>query len=530
MGAMGRIVQAIKAELPPFNDSLIRGVRKKEVGNLVQFLVDRYEECIQVIGEDIVLLKHEVVPPCERLKFELESNRKMNLINIRDDEAVLVEFTFKYKDTIFTKKLYVPYIFENSSIIINSIRYECLLSMSEKIFSVRKDNGITIKVIRSPVSFWNNTLHSFQCIVSEKSFVSSLITCKIHYKKTSKSKKRLKPTAIHYLLCKFTLPEVLMRFGLDPECVTYTNEVTDTDDFYYFKAQNLSMKKNPILLKVNKKLLNEDKLLKVIVGSITYLLNSFRSVDYEGLLCRSQSVYKIFLGKIIFNPNLDNYSAHNYMDKHIKSVDTYLDEYSRKIFQANGLKVDDIYDLICYVFTNIDQIVMMHPNNNMYNKRLDSINSVLIDNLLSTLYYKIYTPDKKSNKKYMQDVVTRSLDVIPRFILKRMSDSDNVRFNANIYNDNWLLSIGDKIVKRLSATKKNTRSAKSKKRSHGNEINAPSNQFHPSMIVVESAVGFSSRPGSNVLVNPYAEIDEFGGFKLNEVSEEANDILKYLPK
>jgi len=111
-----------------------------------------------------------------------------------------------------------------------------------------------------------------------------------------------------------------------------------------------------------------------------------------------------------------------------------------------------------------------------------------------------------------------------------MSDSDNVRFNANIYNDNWLLSIGDKIVKRLSATKKNTRSAKSKKRSHGNEINAPSNQFHPSMIVVESAVGFSSRPGSNVLVNPYAEIDEFGGFKLNEVSEEANDILKYLPK
>ena len=129
----------------------------------------------------------------------------------------------------------------------------------------------------------------------------------------------------------------------------------------------------------------------------------------------------------------------------------------------------------------------------------------------------------------MEEIVSRSLDVIPRFILKRMHASDNVRFNANVYNDNWLVAIGAKMVKRLSATTKSTKGS-SQKRSHGNGINAPVNKFHPSMIVVESAVGFSSRPGMNALINPFSEVDEYGGFKLNAATEKANDILEFLPK
>lgn len=526
---MKRIVEAVSRELPEFNDGLIKGIRKGEVDNLIDFIIDRYEECIEVIGEDVELLKHEIVPPIERLKFELESNRKMNLINIKDDEAILVRFTFRHGTNTFSKLLYVPYLFENSSIVINSVRYECLLSMSEKIFSVRKDNGITIKVIRSPISFWKNTMFSYSDVVTNDLFVTTLITCKIHYKKTSKSKKKIKPTIIHYLLCKFTLGEVLEMFGIGRDEVIFTKTIgDDTDTHHYFKAQNIALKKNPILLKVSREAM-KDKSLQCIIGSIVYLLGSFRPDNFESLITNSQTDFMIKLGKLIYNTNLNSFSSLNYMEKHIASVDTYLDAYSKGIFSSNGIMADNIYELMCYVFVNIDQIIMEHPNNNMYNKRLDTVHGVIIDNLLSSLYYKIYAPDKKKNKNYMEEIVSRSLDVIPRFILKRMSDSDNVRFNANVYNDNWLLSIGAKMVKRLSATKK-SRNASAQKRSHGNEINAPANKFHPSMIIVESAVGFGSRPGSNALINPYAEIDDYGGFKLNKVTEKANDILQYLPK
>ena len=134
--------------------------------------------------------------------------------------------------------------------------------------------------------------------------------------------------------------------------------------------------------------------------------------------------------------------------------------------------------------------------------------------------------DKRPNSTHMNENVLNSLNIIPRYILKHLSESENVRYNSSVYNDNWLLSIGMKVSKSLSST---TRRG-STKTSYSNEIALPKNIYHPSNMVVESAIGFSRAVSKNSVINPYAEVDQVQGFVKNDMALLADDLIKYLPK
>lgn len=522
-----RIVKAVRNDLPKFNDNLIVDLRKKEADNLVAFIADRYRECAEVADPNLVLLNYEILPPITRLNDELQKGMKKNQINIRDNESVLVNYNFQYHDKIFTVSLYVPYLFEDSTIVVNGTHYECLLNVTEKLFSVRaSSSGVTIKVIRSPISCWRNVLHPFIDAVTGEQFIGSIVSCKLYFKKITKSK-RARPTIIHYLLCKYSLGEVLTRFNVPADAAMYVEHEDFNKDFHYFKIKPNASNKDQIYLKVNRQLMADHKMLHDIVSAILYLMaTSHRSVNFQELIHDSKTIYMILLGKIVHNNNIDRIHALSYMIKHIESADTYLDNYTKNLFIANGIHINDIYDLLSFIAENINKIIVSCPNNNMYNKRVEAINNVIIDNLMRTLYRRIYKYDKKPDIAHMTKSIMVSLKVPPLSILKALGSSDSIRFSPSIYSDNWLLSIGNKIVKRLSASQKPMAGAKKEQKTHGSGINAPVNRFHISMMVVESPIGFSSKPGTNCIINPYAEIDETGGFVRNEFAEETANIAR----
>jgi hypothetical protein len=499
------------------------------MNNLIKFIGQRYDECASVADPNLRYVDYQILSPVERLNHELASGMRKNIININADEAVLVNYNFSYFDRMFSIPLYIPYIYEDSQLIIGGIHYECLLSMIEKLFSVRTDvNGLTIKVIRSPFSCYHNTLHPFTDEISGEQFVGSIVSCKIYLKKISKTKKT-KATVIHYLLCRYSLQEMLMMFDLDPDSIHFVEWEKEPDlDYYYFKMKKSSNKHEQIYLKVKKTDMLANRLLYDIVTTIVYITSGFRNINYDELINDSKTIFMILLGKIIYNNSLDRIHALSYMHKHLESVDTYLDNYTRDIYHLNDIKVNNIYELLVFVVKNISKIILGYPNNNMYKKRLEAINNIIIDNLIRSVNYKIYKYDRKPDFDHMFKMINKSLKVTPRFILKHLGKSDSVRFSPSIYGDNWLLSVGDKIVKRLSASIKGNVGSKGGGKSHGSGINAHVNRFHPSMLVVESAIGFSSKPGSNCLLNPYAIIDSSGGFVRDEFAEQTDIIQNYL--
>jgi hypothetical protein len=125
-----------------------------------------------------------------------------------------------------------------------------------------------------------------------------------------------------------------------------------------------------------------------------------------------------------------------------------------------------------------------------------------------------------------KEVVPKALYMKPRQIMraKAFSIVDNIRSNPSVQSDNWLITVGSKIVKRLSVT-----GANSTKKAASGGIKSAVNRFHPSMMLLESVYGVGSRPGVNVVLNPYCLVDELGTFVKDEytsqIESELNKII-----
>lgn len=534
------IMSAVKQQIPKFNDDLIIDLRKREIVNLAEFIAERFKECCVVADENLQLVQYRILSPMERICHELamaakyqkdatikNNKKRKNSISIETDETILVAYVFRYCDQTFSVPLYIPYIYEDSCLVVGNKRYECMLNVTEKLFSVRTgSNGVTIKVIRAPISFYKNTPHIFVDEKTNESFVGSIVTSKIHSNEPPKSK-RAKATIIHYLLCKYSIPEMLMKFDIQPDALSLVEKEEFDDDCFYFRIKNTMT--DQMYLKIKKSLMLENRLLYDITATICYILSGFRFVLYRDLINDSKTVFKIILGKIIHGNSTDQVHALNYMKRHIESVDSYLDNYTKNLFRSEGIIINDIYDLLIFIQLNISKIIIDYPNNNMYNKRVEAINNVIVDGLARTLNRNIYRIERKDDFAHMLKSLTKAFSIHPQAIQKSLSTSESVRFSSSgIYSDNWLLTIGDKVLKRLSATMKQSSGGQKGKKVHSSGINAHVNKFHPSMLVVESPIGFSSKPGSNCLVNPFTMIDSTGGFVRPSSAADIDEIYKYL--
>ena len=113
MDPMQRIVRAVKREIPAFNDLLLTGLRKAEVGNLPEFIADRYRECCKVADPGLQLLRYEILSPIDRFNYELGisvrpdigSSMRKNTVNIKPEEAQLICYVFQYYNNIFSVPL-----------------------------------------------------------------------------------------------------------------------------------------------------------------------------------------------------------------------------------------------------------------------------------------------------------------------------------------------------------------------------------------------------------------------------------------
>lgn len=521
---MKDVVTAIKHQLPKFNDHLIRGLREREFDNLIEFIADGYRGCAKVISPDLVLLDYRVVSPVERLQSELRIPKALNTVNISVDEAALVAYRFQYHDVVFENMVYVPYLLEDGSVSIGGTRYECLLGMTEKSFSVEPDNtGFTIKLIRFPASFWRTALHGFKDMATDKSFIGNVVYTRLHQKFPPKAARR-RPTALLYLMCRHSIEQVLGMFGFPSDSVVYDNPSQYDPNYYYFRAQKLT--KSPTLLRVNKELMDDNHMFRSVVATLVYILDSSQLSSFENMIADSQMVYKIILGKLIYSNNLKREQALNNMEKHLESVDDFMDSYTRSILATGGIVVKDIYELLVYVICNIDRIIMSNAPNNLFNKKLEVVNGAVIGGMFEYLYRQAYSYEIKDDHNYMvNEVVTKALRTKPRQILKTLNMADNVRFNPSVQSDNWLITIGAKIVKRLSVMNMGS----GKKASSGG-IKSPVNRFHPSMAIVESMYGLGSSPGVNSLLNPYCQVNEVGVFVKDawaaKIEKELNGILQ----
>lgn len=508
---LSMLVKAVADQLPKYNDYLLRGFQKKELAQAPQFVGTILEEAVKLLGPQIQYKDYKILSPEERLDIETARG-----YNIAPSELILVEYRFEFNKTIYKTRFYLPYDF-NGYIVIRGTKLSLQKHIAEQIFS-RTSEGITVKVIRAPLIFRRGRRHLMISETSDFTKYEFVITTTLYQKRVSGRKNSVLPTVLHYMLCKFGLVHTLERFGLTQADLHFTNTVSeDTDKYEYFAAKKTLKKKKPELyMKIRKELL-DDPICSKLAAGLLYILAASNRHSLEDLYERTGAIFRILLGYIIRGGN--EAQAKNQVDAHLASVDLYLDPITRDRLRNHGITVSNIYDLLQYIFVEIDRIIVNSTQSNLYNKRIDVTDSILVATIGNAIHRKFWEISRQ-NKGLDENTVKAALRFNPMLIDKLIMEKV-VKSNPPLYGDNWLLAAG---IRKLR------QSGKKSSGGEGMVANAPEHRVHPSHFVVESALAFSKQnPGIAGSINPYVPISPDGVIIVPDYAQDIDNLSPYLP-
>jgi len=519
MGIFDKVLVQIADNFPKFNKFLLIDYRRQQMENCINFIDIIFQEAIKVIGQDIDYLGSRILTPEERIMFELNNNIVPSVVNIRRSELILVEYKFKYGTMEFSTNLYLPYLYEDF-VIINNTKYNLQFNITDKIFSC-SNKTLTARVIRSPIRFRIQP-YAINSIKTNKQYIFSLVLVDVHYqKKSKKNRKTIQKTILHYLICRFGFEKALGIFNIklsDIEFIAYTKDFLIDYEYFSIYPNN----KKSIILKVKKSIMN-NKIKRFVILTILYILSDFRNIRIDEIINPDPIKWKTMLGQLIEGTSITLAVALQKASKHLDSLESYLDFISRKRYESFGLyNIESIYDLFIYVFLNIEKILYKFEPNNMFQKRLDTIEQILIDSIVSNIYNRIY---KKKNIASIQreDTIRGIFNIKARSIYSIYS-GDNVRSNPSCYNDNMLFNYYLKMNSPSSKQKSSSGQIKKK-----NKMSINKRDFHMSLALVESILSYSSNnPQKSNSINPFLSINDHGGFEIPDYYKYLKEYEKYL--
>lgn len=558
----GLILKKCDEHLPPFNDFLLHGYKEKQISNCANFIGTAFEEAMKLFGPElgkIEYLGYRVLSPEERMKFVLDNNKFTPAIDVNVSELMLVQYEFLFDNMKYYSQLYLPYL-KNECITISGIRYFLQLAITDKIF-YHISNGVGIKVMRAPLSFYRDIREVLTSTVNHK-YPEDVITAGAYHANVVRTKQEMKTPLLLYILATKGYLETLRIFNIEPHMCQVVTECNNDDPHYeYFKIRGntctfdmqhlLQMLQNTepgLYLKVHKDILlrkceNAKEKMRV-VASILYTLSYFRR--YQGTshsnnemliqkIYNSTEIFVIILGKTIRGLTEDKETQ--LMDQavnHLGSLQTYLDPITELMLRTLrdkeqnviGTICNDIYDLFIYVFRTIDIWIVNHSYSSLYDKKIN-VTDLLLSKIVKMIFNKVYSKARPKRPLTHDDV--RSLFRMNPEVISQINKDCVAVTIQTIYNDNWLMSVGGH---RVRANHSGVRQGQSKSGSSGQRdlLTDRTHRYHPSFMVVETTGDVpNSAPGTSGTINPFLPIDEDGSVIRPSYAEAAEELSKHLP-
>ena len=508
--------EAVKEELPKFNNYVLKDFRKQQVNRCVEFMDTVYKEAVKLFQGALEYKGYRILSPEERVAYSLgASNLIKGRLEIQQSELQLVQYLFQFEGETIPVHIYLPYLY-NGAIVIRDTRYYLQLPIIERMI-YRITDGVIIKVMRSPLQFWRTAQYSYTS-TSGESFFDALITAKVHYKRgTSNTARSTQTPLLLYLLSYYDFSYLLTSiFGLTSEMIQFTEENYPHDEVYlYFKC------KDGIYLRVDRMNVMTDITFRRFVASLLYIIGTTKRYSISDLY--NKTFYRTLLGKNLYGQATKEGLAAGHAESDLNSLKTYLDYYTKKDLESMHIYCEDVFDLFVVVFFSIDSWLLEYSPNDLFAKRLGGIELLLMGMVRST-FTRFYDTLRKNKMPNISLNNIKSMLKMDSMNITNIHSVQSVHSNSSLYNDNVLLST---LIKKVRLT--STQEHRSKKKT--NLISAKEHQFHPSFLAVESALAISSSsPGISGDINPFVQVDR-DGFFLKEKMPWYDEILplsKYL--
>lgn len=551
MDMYDKILEQADKELPRFNEHTMCHARQDKIKDIPKYLDMVFTEAAKIYGDDVKYIGHKILSPEECHQYTLNNTKYTQYVDVTRSEMTLVEFKLEHKGEPFSVQLYIPYITEDC-IIINGSRYYLMFALTDKVFyHIEKDHGIGIKVLRAHLRFWRNTRIMFTT-VKGRVYGDHIVIAKIHMREYKYISEDIKTALLLYPLTRYGFRGTLFKYGIDPNLVDITNFADDKDpDYDYFCVRPDNGKDNPgLYLKVHQKVLDsqysttENRIWIRVIIAIQYLLQYFirckNTIYTDNVKLREflvndpkNHVWKTILGKTSYGINYDNeIQVEGHAVSHLASLETYIDPATKRKLLGLGVECNDVYDLIHYVDTHIDEFVANYYPSNIYNKQLNIID-LLLGNMTRSIFNKIFrqTNNRKGSKPFETKEIASSMKVGIKSMSKIYNCNQVIAANPSQYNDSYILTVGCRKKRATFATTEGGPGGKKAKKKAGNDVNLihdSAHRLHSSMLYVESlSKTQNTDPTIGGTFNPFCPINDFDEIVEAPWIEEVKPLDKY---
>lgn len=519
---MDDIIRAVSDALPKFNDDLLRDYPERKMAGCADFVEMAYKEAMTFLNDEITYKGYRVLAPEERVAFEMTMKKAGRKGAVRAgapisvSELELVVYEFESGPNVARIHVYMPYLVDGQ-IIVRGTRTYLMYGITEKTFSRTERNGIALRVIRQILYFYRDIHFMMSSVSSDWHANEFIVTCKLH--KRDSKRRNIKMTVTHYLLCKYGIMGTLARFGIPEGAVDFTLDIRDEDipTHEHFHARRLDLPEDhPIYMRVKKEVL-DNPVWRKLLANILYLISQFRAHDtIEDLLHESQTRYLVYLGDLLYQ-NFSEAKDASQGATHFYSVNLFLDSVTRDRLKTFGIDVRDIWDLLQYIFTEIDTILLTTSHQDMYDKRVVTTDFMLIKHFVTQIFQKAYRVQQNA-RKFDKNTLSSTVKINPTSIRGIDRTENAVPVKSDIVNGNGFLAFMTKRI-RLSGSKPSKGS-----------LAAEGMRFHSSVAAVESLIGTVGGTSVSGDINPFLELGPEGGIiRPQPHGKEIDSLQKYLP-
>jgi hypothetical protein len=454
--------------------------------------------------------------PEERVQFELRTAAKKSQhvrIPLTMSHLTLVQYKLRSGTESILCHLYVPYMYDNLLLINDRRSIPRKIILEQTISRVRKDsiNGISVSPIRVNLLFNRNVVHRVVSYLDGTTYENSIISAYMFDGKTPV--KLCECTIIHYLLARFGFVKTIKRFGYDENDISFVTHVSDDADRYEYFAAIAPEDDNSapnLFLKVDRTALGSPVGNKLVVN-LMYILKFFTAQTIDNVYVQEASFWMFALGVVLYSKPAPALAVSN-AATHLKSVDHFFDPLTKERFAHFKLFFEDIYDLIEYIFINIDTLMLSTQSQDVYNGRIDVVWSILVETFARKMFNSMYRLSGRATVTH-RDVAKATqfnASMFVRAVSGRKDDSESYIAPPDIVNDNYLFSGGLTQI-RLGG--------------------GSSQRFHTSKPPTQSMCAFVGKTtGKAGHINPYIKTDSYGTILRPNYADDIDVLRKYLPK
>lgn len=515
------VIDDIDRQLPQFNDKLLLEYNKNLIDSCPNYVDLVFRHAVEYINDALISIANDstgmtpyaapvtyvepttvtydgyrIMSPAEQVRYELNKGLSKDKVSIERDEKVLVEYSFRINNELYTVALYLPY-WINNGLIMNGKTYAVKHVLCDKIVRIPSGDGVMLRVMRSPLHFWRNEEIVLKDIHGKETSVK-YITVKAHYKNNTNKMYKRTPLVL-YLLAEFGFSGAMSYLGYGDDRITLSQTADENDDVYlYFLAVP------GVYVKCEAKQFGGIPC-KRIVASLVYILRTANTDIQSFDQLFGTKLYTATIGKIIYGNEYSYLQAYGHGYSHLDSLKTYVDSVSQKEFRRDyNIDIKNVYDLFRFVFFNIDNWLTDFSPNNLFEKKLGNVDKLLRASITTALFNRIYKAvrGKELKPKSIADALR-----IPSIAVNGIYADESIATGTEAYNDDMLFN---QLCHKLLQTKKKDGTSAG---NDSNTINHKEHQFSPTFVAIESILSIStSNPGVAGDINPFAQITDDGCF------------------